>query len=145
SRDGERLIAVLSGLSTDKVRADEARKLLDWGFRSFEKATLFKPDTIVAEASVFGGDRPTVGLVGGTELDAVVPRGGRDQVQGRVVYDGPVAAPIARGQQIGRLELSVGGQVIRDAPLYAAEPVGAGSLSQRAYDAARELMFGWWR
>ena len=59
-RDGQRLILVEQGTATDKDRADEAKKLLDWGFRSFEKVGLYAAGDVVAQANVFGGEKPTV-------------------------------------------------------------------------------------
>jgi D-alanyl-D-alanine carboxypeptidase (penicillin-binding protein 5/6) len=143
-RDGQRLIMVINGVATDKDRTDEARKLIDWGYRTFENVRLFAPGDVIGEANVFGGDRPTVALVTRDSLNALMPRTGRDAVKGRVVYQGPVRAPIAKGQPIGILELSLAGQVIRQAPLYAAADVASGSLPQRAVDGVRELLFGWW-
>ena len=143
TRSGQRLIMVVAGLASDKQRTDEARKLLDWGFRSFEKVTLFAPNDVIAQAAVFGGAEPTVALVSKDALEAFLPRGSRDGVAARVVYQGPVRAPIIKGQAIGRLEVSVGNQLVKEAPLYAADDVAIGSLPQRAYDALRELVAGW--
>jgi D-alanyl-D-alanine carboxypeptidase (penicillin-binding protein 5/6) len=143
TRDGQRLIMVLIGVASDRDRADEARKLLEWGFRSFEKVRLFGPADVVADAVVFGGDRATVGLVSKDGLDALLPRGAREAVKGRVVYKGPLTAPVMKGQRVGDLELSLASQVIRQAPVYAVEDVAVGSLPQRALDGLRELVFGW--
>ena len=143
TRSGQRLIMVVAGVASDKQRTDEARKLLDWGFRSFEKVTLFAPNDVIAQAAVFGGAEPTVALVSKDALEAFLPRGSRDGVAARVVYQGPVRAPIIKGQAIGRLEVSVGNQLVKEAPLYAADDVAIGSLPQRAYDALRELVAGW--
>jgi D-alanyl-D-alanine carboxypeptidase (penicillin-binding protein 5/6) len=140
---GQRLILAILGLGSDRQRGDEAKKLLDWGFRSFEKVRLFAPGDVVGDATVFGGDRAAVGVVSKEGLEAFLPRGGRDLVKGRVVYQGPVKAPIVKGQPIGDLELSIAGQVIRQAPVYAAEDVAVGSLPQRAFDGLRELLLGW--
>jgi len=143
-QDGQRLITVMNGMSSEKERAEEARKLMDWGFRAFEKVTLFGKDEVVAEASVFGGDRATVPLVGKGEVDMFVPRGSRDLIKGRVVYQGPVAAPIDAGQPIGSLQISLNDQVLQQTPLYAAADVGVGTLPQRAVDGLQELLLGWW-
>jgi D-alanyl-D-alanine carboxypeptidase (penicillin-binding protein 5/6) len=143
-RDGQRLILVMNGAGSEKERGDEAKKLIDWGFRSFEKVKLFGPDGVVGEANVFGGDRPTVGLVAKGGVEALLPRGARDSVKGRVVYQGPVKAPITKGTQVGTVEVSVADTVVRQAPVYAANDVGVGSLTQRAYDGLRELLLGWW-
>jgi D-alanyl-D-alanine carboxypeptidase (penicillin-binding protein 5/6) len=141
--DGQRLILAVLGLGSDRQRADEAKKLIDWGFRSFEKVRLFAPGDVIGDATVFGGDRAAVSVVSKDSLEAFLPRGGRDMVKGRVVYQGPVKAPIVKGQLIGDLELSIAGQVIRQAPVYAGEDVAVGSLPQRAIDGLRELLLGW--
>ncbi len=143
-REGQRLILVISGIATDRDRADEGRKLLDWGYRSFEKVRVFAAADILGDAVVYGGERSTVPLASKDIIDAFLPRGARDAVKGRIVYQGPISAPVTKGQRIGELEISVGTQVLRRAPVYAAEDVAAGSLSQRASDGLRELVFGWW-
>jgi len=143
-RDGQRLILVMNGAGSEKERADEAKKLLDWGFRSFERVKLFGPDDVVGEANVFGGNQSTVGLVTKGGIEALLPRGGRDSVKGRVIYQGPIHAPVAKGTPVGTMELSVADTIVRQAPLYAASDVGVGSLPQRAYDGLRELLLGWW-
>jgi D-alanyl-D-alanine carboxypeptidase (penicillin-binding protein 5/6) len=142
SRDGQRLIVVINGVATDRERTDEARKMLEWGFRSFEKVRLFGPEDIVGEATVFGGEQGAVRVVSKVGVEAFLPRGGRDLVKGRVVYQGPVRAPVTKGQRVGEMELRIGEQVIRRAPVYAAEDIGIGSLPQRALDGLRELVLG---
>jgi D-alanyl-D-alanine carboxypeptidase (penicillin-binding protein 5/6) len=142
--NGQRLILVLNGLASEKERAEEARKLMDWGFRAFERVSLFERGEVVAEANVFGGDRATVGLVGNGGVDLLLPRGSRDLIKGRVVYQGPVAAPIDQGQEIGSLQISLGDEILQETPLYAADDVGVGTLPQRALDGLQELLLGWW-
>ena len=93
-RDGQRLIMVINGTKSEKERAEEARKLMDWGLRGFEKVELFRHGEEIARATVFGGDEGSVGLVGKGGIAAFLPRGSRDLIKGRVVYQGPVPAPI---------------------------------------------------
>jgi D-alanyl-D-alanine carboxypeptidase (penicillin-binding protein 5/6) len=143
-REGQRLIMVLNGLGSEKERAEEARKLMDWGFRAFQRVNLFARGEVIAEANVFGGDRSTVGLVGKAGVDMLLPLGSRDLIKGRIVYQGPVAAPIDRGQEIGSLEISMGDEVLQKTPVYAADDVEVGTLSQRAMDGLKELLLGWW-
>ncbi|MEX0852962.1 MAG: D-alanyl-D-alanine carboxypeptidase family protein [Bauldia sp.] len=143
-RDDQRLILVINGTASEKERAEEARKLLDWGWRAFERVPLFAEGEVIAQASVFGGDRPSVGLVGKGTVSVFLPRGSRDLIRGRVVYHGPVAAPVDQGQQVGILEISLDGEVLQQAPVYAEDDVGVGTLSQRALDGLQELLLGWW-
>jgi serine-type D-Ala-D-Ala carboxypeptidase (penicillin-binding protein 5/6) len=143
-RDGQRLIMVINGTKSEKERAEEARKLMDWGFRAFEKVNFFAEGAIIGEASVFGGDQMSVGLVSKGLIDVLLPRGSRDQVKGRIVYQGPVAAPVEAGQEIGTLELTVNDQPLREAKVYAATDVGPGDIKQRAIGGLKELLLGWW-
>ncbi len=143
-RDGQRLILVINGTSSEKERAEEARKLMDWGFHAFERVTLFRAREVIAEANVFGGDHGTVGLVGDGPVDVLMPRGSRDLLRGRVRYQGPVVAPVVEGQEIGTLEIQLGDEMLREAPVYAADEIGVGTLTQRAWDGLQELLLGWW-
>jgi D-alanyl-D-alanine carboxypeptidase (penicillin-binding protein 5/6) len=143
-RNGQRLIVVINGTKSDKERAEEARKLLDWGFRAFERINLFGNGEVIAEARVFHGEAGGVELVSKGPVDVLLPRGFGDQMRGRVVYQGPVAAPIEQGQEIGTLQITVNDQLLREAKVYAAEGVGEGGIKQRAIDGLQELLLGWW-
>ncbi|CCV13644.1 Penicillin binding protein [Mesorhizobium sp. STM 4661] len=145
SRDGTRLIAAMSGLASDRERAEEARKLLDWGVRSFQKTEIFAGDEAVGEAQVFGGAKSGVALKAKGPVTIFLPIANRDKVTARIVYDGPVAAPVEEGQPVGALRVWIGDTLSQETPLFAAESVGVGSLPQRAFDAARELAVGWLR
>ena len=139
-RDGRRLIIVLNGLETAKDRADQARKLLDWGFDAFEQRRLFERNDEVAEARVFGGASLHVPLAPGKPVDLLTPKGDDARVTARVSYDGPVAAPVAKGARIGVLRVWRGETLTVETPLYAAADVPVGDLSRRALDGALELV-----
>jgi D-alanyl-D-alanine carboxypeptidase (penicillin-binding protein 5/6) len=143
-RDGQRLIMVINGTKSEKERAEEARKLMDWGLRAFERVELFRPGETIAQASVFGGSSSTVGVMGKGSVAVLLPRGSRDLVKGRVVYQGPVPAPIEAGQQIGQLRITMGEEVLKETPVYAEDDVAKGSIPQRSLDSIKELLLGWW-
>jgi D-alanyl-D-alanine carboxypeptidase (penicillin-binding protein 5/6) len=145
SHNGERVIAAMSGLASDRERAEEARKLLDWGVRSFEKTEIFAKDEVVGEAEVFGGAKSGVPLKAKGPVEIFLPVANRDKLTAKIVYDGPVAAPIEEGQPVGALRVWIGDTLSQETPLFAAESVGVGTLPQRALDAARELAVGWLR
>lgn len=144
ARNGERLILVINGTKTEKERGAEAKKIMDWGFSAFERVAFFKAGDTLGAARVFGGDAGSVPLAAQAEVDALLPHGTRDQVTGKIVYKGPVPAPIKSGQEIGTLELSQNGRVVREAKVYAASDVGVGSTRQRVLSGISELLFGWW-
>lgn len=137
-QDGRRLIVAVYGAKTANERAEEARKLLQWGFRNFEDRALFKAGEVVGPAQVYGGTKGSVDLASKTDVTVLLPRGGGERLTGKIVYQGPVIAPVEAGAPIGRLEIKRGGAVVLEAPLEAAEPIEAGSLSRRAFDAVYE-------
>ncbi|RWK53469.1 D-alanyl-D-alanine carboxypeptidase family protein [Mesorhizobium sp.] len=145
SHGGRRVIAAMSGLASDRERAEEARKLLDWGLRSFEKTEIFAKDEVVGEAQVFGGAKSGVALKAKAPVVIFLPIANRDKLTARIVYEGPVAAPVEEGQPVGALRVWIGDTLSQETPLFAAETVGVGSLPQRALDAAKELAVGWLR
>jgi len=145
SHNGTRVIAALSGLANDKERSEEARKLLDWGARSFQKTEIFAKDEVVGEAQVFGGAKPAVALKAKGPVDIFLPIANRDKMTARIVYQGPVSAPVEEGQPVGVLRVWIGDTLSQETPLFAAESIGVGTLPQRALDAAKELAVGWLR
>lgn len=141
---GQRLIVVINGAKTKRERAAEARKLIDWGYRAFERRVIFDAEEAVTHAKVFGGTQRSVELVGDGEIELLLPRGNSDRIRGRVIYESPVSAPIAKGQQIGVLRLTIGDNLSKETRLYAAQNVGVGTIRQRATDGFEELLIGWW-
>ena len=145
SQNGRRVIAAMSGLANDRERAEEARKLLEWGLRSFEKTQIFAEDEVVGEAQVFGGEKSTVALRAKGAVQVFLPITNRDRLTARIVYNGPVPAPVEQDQPVGVLKVWIGDTLSQETPLYAAESVGVGSLPRRALDAVKELAVGWLR
>jgi len=143
--EGLRLIVVVTGAKSEKERAEEARKLLDWGFHGFASRLLFAEGQTIGEAKVFGGNVSYVPLVGPGPVRVMMPRNTSERLLARIVYTGPVPAPIQRGQPIGKLKVWRGDSLALEVPLKAAEDVGPGSMPQRAIDAATELMIGLFR
>jgi D-alanyl-D-alanine carboxypeptidase (penicillin-binding protein 5/6) len=145
NRDGRRVFAALAGLSTDRERAEEARKMIDWGMKSFNKKLLFADGEVVGEASVYGGEKGGVALKAKGSINILIPISNRDKVIARIVYDGPVIAPVEEGMPVGALKVWIGDMLSQETPLYTAESVGLGALHQRAFDAIGELLIGWMR
>ncbi len=144
-QDTQRLIVVVTGARSDKERAEEARKMLEWGFHGFEARVLFAEGQTVGEARVFGGDERYVPLIAPSTIRVMMPRSGGEHLLARIVYSGPVPAPVSKGQSIGKLKVWRGDSLAIEVPLRAAEDVGPGSMSHRAMDAATELMIGLFR
>jgi D-alanyl-D-alanine carboxypeptidase (penicillin-binding protein 5/6) len=141
-QNGMRLIVVVNGTKNDKERADEGKRLLEWGFHNFQSETLFAEGQMIAEAKLYGGERSSVPLMADRVVGLMVSRVAQNKLIARVVYTGPVPAPVQQGQPIGKLKVWRNDSLVLEVPLQAAESVGTGNLSQRAFDAATELMIG---
>lgn len=140
-----RLIVVINGLEDSEDRATEAKKMLEWGFRSFETRTLIAANQPVGYARVFGGESRSVKLVSPDPIKVMVSKNGNDKLLARVIYSGPVKAPITAGQKIGVVRVWRGANVAMETPVYAADAVGTGSTMRRALDGAQELVIGMFR
>ncbi len=137
-QNGQRLILGLYGAATSKERAEEARKIFLWGFRSFDTRTIFQAGETIGGAKVYGGNVWEVPLVADTEVKILAPRTGNEKFTGRVVYDGPLIAPIEAGKQVAHLKIMRGTAEVLDLPLKTASAVEVGSLQRRAMDAGLE-------
>jgi serine-type D-Ala-D-Ala carboxypeptidase (penicillin-binding protein 5/6) len=144
-RDGTRLIVVVNGLEDPDDRATEAKKMLEWGYRNFETRTLFAADQPLGSVRVFGGESRSVKVVSPEPVKVMVSKQGNDKLIARLVYSGPIRAPIAAGQQVGVVRVWRGANVAMETPVYAADSVGTGSTVRRAIDGASELVIGMFR
>ncbi len=144
-QNGVRLIVVVTGLKNAKDRADDAKKLLDYGFKNFDARILFAEGQNVAEAKVYGGARGRVAVAAKGTVKLMVPKGSNERVTAKMVYTGPVRAPVREGEPIGQLLVWRGDTKVLEVPLKATESVGTGSTSQRAFDAAAELVINLFR
>lgn len=144
-QNGLRLIVVVNGDKSAKERADDAKKLLEWGFRSFEQRILFAEGQTLGTAKVYGGAEGKVPLMADGLVKVMMPKAGGERLIARIVYSGPVPAPVKKGQTIGAVKVWRGENLILTQPLHAAESVGVGSLPQRAFDAVTEMVIALFR
>ncbi|MEN0087520.1 MAG: D-alanyl-D-alanine carboxypeptidase family protein [Pseudomonadota bacterium] len=142
-RDGRRLVAVLSGMTSTRERAEEARKMLDWGARAFDQREILPEGEVIGGARVYGGETRNVDLTSKGPLVIFTPIGSTDRVRARIVYEGPLMPPVAAGQEIGELQVFIEDKLSQQVPLFAANDVAKGGLSRQAMDALEELAFGW--
>lgn len=141
-RGDRRLILVVNGLNSMRARSEESERLLEWGFREFENVVLFRAADTIEEAPVYLGDRAAVPLVGGKDVVLTLPRQWRRNLTVKLRYDSPVAAPIAKGQEIGQLNVSGQGVPPMVLPLYAGADVPKLGLVQRIPAVISRLVSG---
>jgi D-alanyl-D-alanine carboxypeptidase (penicillin-binding protein 5/6) len=144
-QNGLRLIVVVNGVKSAKERGEEAKKLLEWGFRNFEQRVLFAEGQEIGVAKVFGGAEGRVPLLASGQVRIMVPKAGGDKLIARIVYTGPVPAPVTQGQSIGSLKVWRNDNLVLTMPLKASESIGKGTLSQRAFDAVTEMVIALFR
>ena len=144
TRDGQRLILVVGGMESAKDREAEARKLLDWGFKSFKPFRLFDEGQTVSDALVWGGTQHYVPLVGDGNINIILPASATGKVSASIVYNGPIKAPIRKGDQVAILRVtSDESQATNDIKLYAADDIAQSNFAMRGLDSLLVLAFGW--
>jgi D-alanyl-D-alanine carboxypeptidase (penicillin-binding protein 5/6) len=141
-RDGRRLVMVISGLERAPDRAREAERLLEHGYRNFKNYQLFARGDAVDHADVWLGSTQTVPLVIQEDVWVSLSADGRRDLQVKVVYDGPIPAPVADGSQLAHLEIVAPGLEPRRVPLIAGEAVQAASVLGRVTSAIGYLIWG---
>ena len=137
--NGQRLILAINGLKSAKDRDEEGRRLLVWGFRSFDARTLFAANDIIGQAQVYGGAQREVPLVTDGPVRVFIPKGNSEKMTGRIVYEGPLLAPLEAGKSVASLKIYRGSTLIVDQTLKTAESIEQGTNLQRAMDAGLEL------
>ena len=135
-----RVIVVISGLASEKDRAEEAESLVNWAFRQFAQKTVAKAGVRVAEASVWMGAASAVGLVPAKDVRILVPALVQDTMTAEVVYSGPLTAPVTAGQVVATLLVHVPDLPDVEVPLVAEADVAKGGILKRLTSAAQTLI-----
>jgi D-alanyl-D-alanine carboxypeptidase (penicillin-binding protein 5/6) len=132
-----RLLTVVLGATSENARANEAQKLLNWGYTAFEAIKLFDANQAVVTPQVWKGTQKTAKLGRTQAVVVAVPAGTAARVKTQVARPDPLIAPLAKGQPVGILKISSGDQSLLDVPLMVLEPVEQAGVLSRAWDAVR--------
>jgi D-alanyl-D-alanine carboxypeptidase (penicillin-binding protein 5/6) len=141
-----RLIAVVLGAGSDSARAQEALRLLNFGFGAFDTVRLYRQGDVLAHAEVWKGDAGEVPIGIGRDVYVTVPTEslralGKAGFQSALERNDPLLAPLDKGEVVGRLRITAAGVSVATVPVIALEGVGEAGFLGRAYDALRL----WWR
>ena len=101
-----RIFMVAHGMTSMQARSDEATKLIEWAFQSFQNVKLAKAGDPLEQAPVWYGDADAVALTVAKDLVVTLPKGNQEEIQAKAVFQGPVQAPVAAGQQLGKLVIT---------------------------------------
>ncbi|MQX36978.1 D-alanyl-D-alanine carboxypeptidase family protein [Roseospira navarrensis] len=141
-QNGRRLILVLNGLESTRARTEESERLMSWGFRTFENVAMFKPGETVTDAEVWLGQTETVPLVLPDGLTVTLPRNARRTMTVTVRYDGPIPAPIARGDEVATLSIEAPDMQPLTFPLQAGTDVERMGMVNRMFAALQHIVLG---
>lgn len=141
-RDGRRLIMVVNGLPDEKARADESVRLLEWGFRNFERRKIIAAGDVVDSAEVWLGEKPLVPLTAASDVNVILPKPRRNELKLSLNYLGPLKAPLKKGEPVAKLRIEVPGQAPSEIDLLAGEDVGRKGPFGRAQDRLHYLLTG---
>ncbi len=141
-REGRRLLLVVNGLPSMQARADESARLIEWGFREFATYALFRAGETIEQVPVWLGDQETVPASVPKDLAVTMARADRAGMKVALVSNAPVAAPIRKGDVVGKVVISAPGFPGKEVPVVAAQDVEKLGFVGRAFAAARYLVFG---
>jgi D-alanyl-D-alanine carboxypeptidase (penicillin-binding protein 5/6) len=138
-RGGRRLLAVVLGAASDGARAQEAQKLLNWGYQHFDGVRLFAGGEAVRSVAVWKGALPGVSAGFTEPLVVTVPKGQAARLSAELLTHPPVLAPVAKGQRVGMLRVQLDGRPLGEYPVVALENVDLAGYFGRAWDTLRLL------
>jgi D-alanyl-D-alanine carboxypeptidase (penicillin-binding protein 5/6) len=132
-----RVLSVVLGTASDALRATESQKLLNWAFQNFDTVRLVDKRNPVQIIPLFKGEKKELATGVADDVYATVPRGMADRIKASVERNDKLVAPIAVGQKVGTIRLTLDGQLIREVPLVALESVDQAGVFGRAIDTIR--------
>ena len=141
-REGRRIIMVVQGTDSKKSRSDETLQLWQWAFRNFDNYRIVKANAPLVDAPVWLGAQATVPLAAQSDVVMTLPRDARNQVKATAVFDGPLPAPVAAGQMVGKLRIEAPGMSPVEVPLITVGTAQALGTFDRILAAARHLIHG---
>ena len=133
-RGNRRLIAVVMGAPTPDIRIQSSRTLLEYGFRFFETHKLFKKDTEISKARVYGGEKSEVKFGVDRDSSVTIPRRQKKNLKYQYVIDKQLTAPINENETIGFMHVKLNDEIVQTYKLTALESVNEGSLYRRTVD-----------
>lgn len=141
-RDGRRLILVVNGLPSMQSRADESARLIEWGFREFATYALFRAGETIEQVPVWLGAEETVPVTVAEDMKVTMARAERGGMKVSLVSNAPVAAPVKKGDVVGKVVITAPGFPGKEVPVVAAQDVEKLGFVGRALAAAKYLVFG---
>ncbi|RZI66707.1 MAG: D-alanyl-D-alanine carboxypeptidase [Variovorax sp.] len=134
---GRRLLTIVLGAASENARANEAQKLLNWGYTAYDAVRLFDGGQAVASPAVWKGKQNTLKLGRNEPIVVSVPAGSASKIKTQIARPDPLVAPFAKNQTVGSLKVTLDDQPVTEVPLLALEGVEQAGILGRAWDAVR--------
>ena len=141
-RNGRRLIAVGSGFDSKQVRSKESAKLLTWGLTNFDLIEIAKTNTPIEQVNVWLGKKKTVGAYVKKDIYRTVPKARKKNLKVTVVYNGPIQAPVKKGDILGILKVAYKNEIVEEHELFATEDVKRLNIFSRLMKSINFLIWG---
>ena len=139
-RGDMRLISVVLGSESDKSRTQSSQSLLNYGFRFYETHKLYRAEEILKTARVWYGEQEQIAMGVGKDIHITIPRGRYRDLDASMEIDSEISAPVARGQQLGQVNIRLDDETLLSEDIVAMQAVAEGSFFTRAMDSIK-LMF----
>ncbi|WP_299598948.1 D-alanyl-D-alanine carboxypeptidase family protein [uncultured Microbulbifer sp.] len=142
---GMRLISVVVGTDSDEKRAAETQKLLAYGFRYYQTHKVYGSNDVLQTERVWGGKADSVGVAVKNDVFVTIPRGGEESIKADLIVDGELKAPLAKGQQVGKVVVTLDGETVADVPAVVAEDVEKAGFFKRVWDSIKRFVMGFFQ
>ncbi|MBB5212756.1 D-alanyl-D-alanine carboxypeptidase family protein [Microbulbifer hydrolyticus] len=139
---GMRLISVVVGTDSDEKRAAETQKLLAYGFRYYQTHKVYGSNDVLQTERVWGGKTDSVGVAVQNDVFVTIPRGGEESIKADLIIDGELKAPLAKGQQVGKVVVTLDGETVADVAAVVAEDVEEAGFFKRLWDSIKRFVMG---
>mgnify|MGYP001226279620 FL=1 len=141
-RKGRRLIAVGSGFNTKNERSKESLKLLTWGLTKFETINIAKKDKFITNVQVWQGTKKTLNVYLNKDVYKTIPKAKKKYLKAKIIYDGPISAPINKNDIVGELKIYFKDEIIDTYELLAAENIKRQNIISRLLNSINFLIWG---
>ena len=141
-RGDRRLIAVGSGFESISIRSKESQKLLTWGLTNFNTIEIAKKNSKFLEIDVWLGKKNKVGVYSSSDIYKTIQKARLRKLETKIIYDGPIEAPINKGDKVAKLIINYDGNLLSEHDLLASENIKKKNIISRILKSINYLIWG---
>ena len=137
-----RIIAVGSGFDTKNIRSKESIKMLTWGLRIFDTVKVAKSNEPFTNIKVWLGKKNNVSIITEEDIYLTIPKRKKKTIKVNLEYDGPVNAPITKGQKLGKMIVAVSDEIVKEVDFFSNENISRSNIFTRLFKSLNYLVWG---